>query len=65
MNYIKEIREARGFTQKKLADELKLSVSTITKWETQKSAPRAKILPMVAKVLGCSIDDLFTKQKGA
>ena len=60
---IKEAREKAGFTQQDLADELGVSQSTVAMWETQKSLPRTDKLPALAKILGCTIDDLLKKEE--
>ena len=44
---IKELRQARGLSQ------------AVCKWETGVSVPRTELLPLLARVLGCSIDELF------
>ena len=59
---IKEAREKAGFTQQDLADELGVSQSTVAMWETQKSLPRTDKLPALAKILGCTIDELLKKE---
>ena len=56
---IKKAREKAGLTQQGLADELGVSQSTVAMWETQKSLPRTDKLPALAKILGCTIDDLL------
>ena len=33
--------------------------STVCLWETGKTKPRAKLIPAIAKILGCSIDELL------
>ena len=38
---------------------LNVDRSTIAKWETGEAMPRADKLPEIAKILGCTIDDLF------
>lgn len=56
------IQSLRGDkTQSALAEELGVDRSTIAKWETGKANPRADLLPKLAKVLGCSVDDLFAE----
>ena len=57
---IREKRNKLNLTQKDLSDALGLdSSSTISMWENGDSAPRTDMLPRLAAVLGCSIDDLF------
>ena len=56
---IKKAREKVGLTQQELANELGVVQSTVAMWETQSSSPRADKLPALAKVLGCTIDELL------
>lgn len=55
----KNAREKIGMTQQAAADELGVDRTTITKWETGKSLPRAEMLIKIAKLYGCSISDLL------
>ena len=59
---IKEAREKAGLTQQDLANELGVGQSTVAMWETQKSLPRTDKLPALAKILGCTIDELLKKE---
>lgn len=52
-------RKAAGITQNDLADALCIDRSTIAKWETGKAYPRAALLPKIAQVLGCTVDELL------
>lgn len=61
---IKELRLKAGLTQEQLADRMNMYQSALSQWETGVSAPRADKLPELAKILGCTIDELFT-EKGA
>lgn len=56
---IKKAREKAGLTQQDLANELGVGQSTVAMWETQNSLPRTDKLPALAKILGCTIDDLL------
>lgn len=55
-------RKAAGITQNELADTLRIDRSTVAKWETGKAYPRAALLPKIAQVLGCTIDELLQYQ---
>ena len=57
----KTLRKARGFTQEQLADMLGLSFQAVSKWETNANTPDISLLPTIAKVLGTSIDQLFSE----
>lgn len=60
---IRTARESKNMTQSDLANALKLSRTTIAMWETGESMPRADKLPDLARLLGCSIDDLFQREE--
>lgn len=55
----REAREKSGLTQKDLARALELDQSTVSLWEIGKTRPRAKLLPRIAKLLGCTVDELL------
>lgn len=59
MNNIKQLRENANLTQQQLSENLNVDRSTIAKWETGEAMPRADKLPELAKIFGCSIDDLY------
>lgn len=56
----KKARENCGLTQQDLATILAVDQSTVCLWETGKTQPRAKILPKIANILNCSVDDLLS-----
>lgn len=60
---LKEAREAAGLTQVALGEIVGVEQHTISQWESGHRIPRADKLPLLAKVLGCTIDDLFTDPK--
>lgn len=53
---IKRARQAARMTQQQLADELGVSLRTITSWERGQNAPLNR-LPVIESVLGISLDD--------
>lgn len=59
MNPIAEQRKRLGITQAQLAEALNIDRTTVSKWEAGASAPRAKLLPRLAKELGTSVDQLL------
>ena len=63
MNGIKEARKKRGLTQIEMAKMMGEKQSTISMWETGSNIPRASKLPQIAKILGCTVDELFEKQE--
>ena len=56
---IRELRQARGLSQARVAEDVGVSKPAVCKWETGVSVPRTELLPMLARVLGYSIDELF------
>ena len=60
MNVMKE-RRLRGAipTQREVAKILGIKESSISKWERGLSKPRADKLPMIAKLYGCTIEELL------
>jgi len=64
MFHIRELRQAKGFTQAQLAVRLGLkSSSTVTMWETGSRNPPSTVLPNLANALGCTIDELYGRGK--
>ena len=59
-NTIKELREKKKYTQKELAERLKISDKAVSKWETNRGLPDIGIIEDLAKVLGVSIAELLT-----
>lgn len=56
---IRLIREKSGMTQLELANRIGIDRSTIAKWESGVSLPRANLLPKLASILGCTVDELL------
>ena len=56
---IRLLREKKEMTQSELAVRIGIDRSTIAKWETEKSSPRAELLPKIAAILGCTVDELL------
>jgi len=52
-------RQRAGLTQQQLAEGLNVSRTAVTMWETGQSWPSAALLPRIADVLLCSIDELY------
>lgn len=60
MRGLKAMRRRAGFTVAQLAERLSVNRATIYFWEQGRYLPNAGLLPELAEILGCSIDDLFT-----
>lgn len=59
---IKSKRIEAGYTQEQLADILGISRPAVTLWETGVNSPRSDMLPKIANLLHCTIDDLFDSE---
>ena len=62
---IRDLRQAQNIPQGILAASMGVSQSVLCMWETETALPRTRDLPRLAKVLGCSIDDLFVSNPDA
>ncbi len=58
-NKIKNIRLAKGLSQRQLAAQTGLSQYAISAWERGKAKPRAKNLKLIASALDCNVEDLM------
>jgi transcriptional regulator with XRE-family HTH domain len=66
MNVMRE-RRLRGAipTQREVARILGVKESAVSKWERGVSKPRADKLPMLAKLYGCTIEELLASENEA
>jgi len=53
------LRRTAGLTQQQLADKTGISRRMIAHYETQATAPPAQALPLLAKALGVSVDEIL------
>ena len=56
---LKQLRAGSGYTQKSVASLLGVNQSTVALWETGKTMPRASLLPRIAKLYNCTVDELL------
>ena len=56
---IRALRQERGLTQAQFASRIGAQQNTVSQWESGKRNPPSSILPQLAEVLGCTIDELF------
>lgn len=52
-------RKAAGLTQFQLSEKLGVNRAALAMWEIGRSWPSAQLLPALAELLSCSIDDLY------
>ena len=57
---IKELREGKNLTQKKLGEIISVSDKTVSKWETEKGLPDITLLEPLSKALGVSVAELLS-----
>ncbi|MCD7832696.1 MAG: helix-turn-helix transcriptional regulator [Lachnospiraceae bacterium] len=60
---ISELRKAKGMTQEQLGSLVGVSSQAVSKWENG-GTPDVELLPLIADVLGVSLDGLFGREEG-
>lgn len=58
---LKELRRKSGLSQADVACVLGIQQPTVSMWETGENMPRASILPKLAELYRCNINDLYGK----
>ena len=58
----RKMREEKGYTRGKLADELDVLEQTIFNWETDKSYPAIIYLTCAADIFECTLDELVGRK---
>lgn len=56
---IKRLRRAKDMTQESLAEYLGVSVSAVSQWESEKTAPDLSLIPPLCNLLGVTSDQLL------
>jgi transcriptional regulator with XRE-family HTH domain len=65
LNKIKAIREAKGITQKALAEAANVSAPFLYDLENGNRNARAETWKRIADALGCTVNDLIMKEESA
>lgn len=52
-------RRRAGLLQRQVADALGVSLGAVAMWDTGQRTPRAGMLPKIAKLYGCTVDELL------
>jgi putative transcriptional regulator len=60
LNRVKELRDARSWTQQQLADAVGVSRQSINSIERDRYVPSLPLALTFARVFGCSTDEIFT-----
>ena len=58
-DHLKELRESVKLTQKQVADKIGVTQQAVAMWENGSSKPRTALLPKLADILGCTVDELL------
>ena len=58
-NRLRELREARGWSQGALAEQLEVSRQTVNALETGKYDPSLPLAFRIARLFDCRIEDVF------
>jgi transcriptional regulator with XRE-family HTH domain len=61
-NRLKELRQARGYTQEALSDMLHVGTAQISRWETGENDPKADFIDRLASILGTTADYLLGRE---
>ena len=61
-NKLKELRKTHGLTQEQVAEQLGVTSQTVSKWERGLIYPDISLLPKIALLFKCSIDNLFNME---
>lgn len=60
---LQELRKSRGLTQEELAEDLYVSRTAISKWESGRGYPSIDSLKEISKYFSVTIDDLLSGEK--
>ncbi|WP_283581390.1 helix-turn-helix transcriptional regulator [Ligilactobacillus hohenheimensis] len=63
-NRILQLRKAQGYSQARLADLTGVTRQTINAIENAKYSPSLELAFTLARVLGVTVDELFTMEDG-
>lgn len=56
---LKDLRKAAGLTLEDIAREVGATRQTVSKWELGLCWPSAAVMPRLATLLSCSLEDLY------
>ena len=65
VNRVKELRTAAGMTQKALADQLGVTVPTVSKWELGQRTPELEKIFRMTLIFGVGIDKIVQRTESA
>lgn len=56
-------RRRAGLLQRQVAEALGVSMGTVAMWDTGRNKPRADMLPKIARLYGCTVDELLRESE--
>ena len=59
---MKKFRAAKKYTQEQVAEKLRVTAQTVSRWECGTTFPDVMLLPEIAGLYGVIVDDLFKNQ---
>ncbi|MCI6177160.1 helix-turn-helix transcriptional regulator [Dysosmobacter sp.] len=65
VNRVKELRTAAGMTQKALADQLGVTVPTVSKWELGQRTPELERVFRMTLIFGVPIEEIVQRTESA
>ena len=65
VNRVKELRTAAGMTQKALADQLGVTVPTVSKWELGQRTPELERVFRMTLIFGVPIEETVQRTESA
>ena len=60
---VRQARMRKGMTQAQLAKKMNVDQSCVSLWESEKTNPAKKLHKKLAKVLGCTVDELLREDQ--
>ncbi len=57
--YLRRARKNKKISMRQLGEAIGVGEMTVWRWEKERVAPRRKMLPLLANVLGVELRDLF------
>lgn len=58
-----DARRRKSLSQKEVAEEIGVDQSAVCLWESGKTMPRAGLLLKLAKLYGCTVDELLKEDE--
>ena len=65
VNRVKELRTAAGMTQKALADQLGVTVPTVSKWELGQRTPELERVFRMTLIFGVPLEEIVQRTESA